>query len=344
MKKLIFLLAITTLLPVVLVIAGHRWLHLWGEHDRLLHSEVVVQLDRGASLREFSRELTTAGLVEHPLLFELWVRLFSNYELFQAGRYRASEQFTIADLTDSIIAGKVYNPVVLQYTIPEGFTLSQIAARLEANGIGDLTGFNSLTTDIAFLDSLGIPAPSLEGYIYPATYSFSTYPDLTEAIRVMVQTFWDNLPKGYEAAVNERGLTLQEAVIFASLIELETYHDTERSLVSEVIWNRLKSGMTLGIDAALIYGIEDYDGDIKWRHLEDVSNLYNTRKHRGLPPGPIGSPSRKSLEAVLTPTAFGYFFYVLDVETGKHNFTKSLEEHNRYVQKLLRDTKKNKSR
>lgn len=343
MKKIIILLTISATVPVLLVIGGHRWLHLWGKHERYLPSEAVVQLDRGESLREFSRELTAAGLIEHPLLFELWVRLYSNYELFQAGRYRASGTFSVADLTGSILAGKVYNPLVLQYTIPEGFTLTQIAARLEANGVGDIAAFNYLASDREFLDSLGVLAPSLEGYVYPATYSFTEHPDLQGALRVMVESFWDNLPEGYEAAVNERGLTLQEAVTFASLIELETHHDSERPYVSEVIWNRLKSGIALGIDAALIYGIEDYDGDIKWRHLEDDSNLYNTRKHRGLPPGPIGSPSRKSLEAVLTPSAFGYYYYVLDVETGFHNFSKSLDEHNRYVQKLLRDKRKNNS-
>ena len=133
------------------------------------------------------------------------------------------------------------------------------------------------------------------------------------------------------------GLTLDQAVTFASLIEMETMQESEKRLIAEVIWRRLKRGEPLGIDAAIIYGIPDYDGDIKWVHLRDAKNRYNTRIHKGLPPTPIGAVSRVSLEAVLEPTNFGYYYYVLDaVDHTHHTFSKTLAEHNLNVQKYLR--------
>ena len=158
----------------------------------------------------------------------------------------------------------------------------------------------------------------------------------------MVRTFWEKLPKGYEAKVRKRGLSLERAVTFASLIEMETLLDEERSKVSEVIWARLKKGEPLAIDAALIYGIKNYKGNIRWRHLKDRSNKYNTRIYKGLPPSPIGSVSVASLEAVLNPTSEGYYYYVLKPDSSQsHHFSKTLKEHNQHVQKLVRKQKEN---
>ena len=156
----------------------------------------------------------------------------------------------------------------------------------------------------------------------------------------MVETFWNRLPEDYVAQLESLGLSLHEAVIFASLIEKETAIEDEKPKVAEVIWNRLKRKDALGIDAAVIYGIKDYDGQIRWSHLRDRKNPYNLRIHRGLPPGPIGAVSVSSLQAILEPTSEGYYFYVLKVNSGgRHHFSKTLKEHNLYVQKLVRHQK-----
>jgi UPF0755 protein len=239
-----------------------------------------------------------------------------------------------------MISGDTYVPVVFRYTIPEGFTVKQVVGLLIQNKVGGLDDFKNLIGSFDFRDSLGIKGPSLEGYLYPATYSFTSFPTPREALALPIRTFWKNLPSDYTAKVAEKGLTLEQAVIMASLIELETPHDDERSLVSEVIWRRLNKKIALAIDATIIYGIKDYKGNLTRKHLKDASNPYNSRIHQGLPPTPIGSPSRASLEAVLTPTDQGYMYYVLDLETGKHHFSKTLREHNRYVQKLIKDTRK----
>ena len=157
----------------------------------------------------------------------------------------------------------------------------------------------------------------------------------------MIKEFYLKLPKNYEKKIHSYGLSLYEAVIFASLIEKETFLPEERDYIAEVIWNRLKANMPLGIDAAVIYGVKDWKGDLKTSHLRDRKNLYNLRIHRGLPPGPICSPSKASLEAVLTPSRKGHYYYVLLPGTQKrHHFSKTLKEHNLFVKKLVRYQKK----
>ena len=148
--------------------------------------------------------------------------------------------------------------------------------------------------------------------------------------------FWEQLPTGYESAVREKGLSLNQAVTFASLIELETPQPLEKPLISEVIWRRLGAKMPLGIDAAIIYGISDYRGNISAKHLKDASNPYNTRMHVGLPPTPIGSPARESLLAVLFPSAEGNYYFVVDSQQpGRHVFSKNFAEHSKKVKSLV---------
>lgn len=304
----------------------------------------MIYFSQGMRLAELSGALASEGMVEHALFFHLYIRLLDDYSRFQAGNYRFEGAVSPLGIAEMIRSGKAYVPIQVQYTIPEGFNLNQIAARLAVNGVDSEKTLQRFARDKNFLKSLNIESPSLEGYIYPATYSFAKRPTAEQALREMVRTFWDKLPTNYVEDVKKQGLTLQQAVTFASLIEMETLHEDERSKVSEVIWQRLKKGSPLGIDAALIYGIKDYKGDIKWEHLKDTKNPYNTRIHKGLPPTPIGSPSRESLLAVLNPTQEGYYYYVLSTDGDRrHHFSKSLSEHNKYVKILMDATKRGQS-
>jgi UPF0755 protein len=328
-------------LTLLLIALGFGGLETWYSRKIPLEQPVTIELQRGASLRSFAESLESKGLVSNGWFFHGRTRLVGNYKKFQAGPYRFSGDVSPMDIAKKIMSGEVFRPVVIQYTIPEGFTGKQTAERLAALGIGHIRELRSLLNDESFAVSLNLSGNGLEGYIYPATYSYTETPNATEALTRMVKTFWQNLPKGYAEKVADRGLSIEQAVIFASLIELETMHDEERSMVSEVIWNRLKDQVPLAIDATLIYGIPDYKGDLTWKHLKDAKNPYNTRIHKGLPPTAIGSPSTKSLEAVLRPTDKGYYYYVLLPGTTRHHFSKTLKEHNRHVQRLVKGSKSN---
>lgn len=309
----------------------------WSSAPLTLPKNSTVELSRGTGLTNLAGILESKQLVDSAMHFSVWVKIFSNYGAFKAGLYKFEGPTTPQDIAERLISGKVYEPIILKFTIPEGFTYKQISARLVARGVGSEKEFTKHFTSKSLFARIKVPGKTLEGFFFPATYSFVKKISAEEALAQGVKAFWENLPAGYEENVRKRGLSLSEAVNFASMIEKETLHDIEKPLVSEVIWRRLKRGEPLGIDAALIYGIKDYKGDIKWVHLRDKSNQYNTRKHKGLPPTPISSPGKSSLVAVLNPAKKGYNFYVADYQReGFHHFSKNKSEHNKYS-KLYND-------
>jgi UPF0755 protein len=323
---------------------GYFHLQTWSNQAIKATEEQVVEFPSGTPLKALAADLHQRGLVSSPSKFEYLVRLKRNYGKFQAGKYKFEDQPTPAAIIDKMTSGDVYWPVIVEFTIPEGFTLTKVANRLAAKGIGHINELTTALWDENFAKELKIPSKNFEGYLYPATYSFVKIPSVPQVITHMVQTFRKNLPKNYEQRIKKMGLNLHQAVTFASLIELETLHDDEKSVISEVIWRRLKDKAPLAIDAALIYGIPDYQGDIKWRHLEDAKNPYNTRIHRGLPPTPIGAPGKASLAAVLTPTNTGAYYYVLLPNSDRHHFSKTLKEHNKYVRKLVEASKRGRAK
>ena len=320
---------------------GLRYIETWATTEIPViggvNGEVLVELRPGLPLKSLASQLETKNLISDQRLFWFWMRKNGDYPNLQAGTYIFKDTVSPAIIRQKMRDGDVYIPLVLQIVIPEGFTLKLLKNRLATKNVGKIPELNRLTTDRKFIRGLGIDAPTLEGFTYPATYSFDKMPTAEDFLRKTVKTFFEKLPDGYEDQVKRLGLTMLQAVTFASLIEMETMREEEKPLIAEVIWSRLKKGEPLGIDAALIYGIPDYDGDIRSRDLKDAKNPYNTRLHRGLPPTPIGAVSRSSLEAVLKPTSHGYYYYMLDsVDHSRHVFSKTLSEHNALVQKFLK--------
>jgi UPF0755 protein len=313
-------------------------------HKPLTHTvPIVFKFERNTSLRALSEQLELAGVTDSATKFQYSIRAQRNYQKFQAGLYRFEGSVSPRDIVRKVTTGEIYEPVVAQLAIQEGATIRQVADKIQREAIGSRDEFIRLAMDPKTARTLGIPSKTVEGFLYPATYQFTEKPTLYEFLEKCVETFYKNLPQSYEARAKEKKLTLLQAVTFASLIELETAGPEERRLVSEVIWRRLNDNAPLGIDAAVIYGIKDYRGDIGWKHLRDNKNLYNTRIHRGLPPTPVGSPSKEALMAVLNPTNEGYYYYVVDVTTPgpphKHKFSKTLQEHQKYVKLLVNKTK-----
>ena len=332
MRKGLFGLAVFFLLVSLLAREASSW---WIQ-EKVLKSDVTYDLEKGSSLSRISKELHRKGLIDYPLLFRMIVLSEGHFRV-KAGHYKFVGKASPRDIYQALRDGLESLDVVLTFTIPEGFTLDQILHRLVANKLGDLADLKMLASDKSLFEEFHIESTSLEGYLYPETYVYhNQFPTARQVLRDMLKTFAKNLPPNYEDDLKKVKLSLSEGIIFASLIERETKHDDERPMVSEVIWNRLRSGEPLGIDAGLIYGIKNYDGDIRSRDLVDRTNPYNSRIFKGLPPTAIGSPSQKSMKAVLTPSKEGLYFYVL-VPDGqeRHHFSKTLGEHNVYVKKLL---------
>lgn len=339
-RKFFVFLLMTVLAGLLLTWGAIQHLETWSRRPQSVAVEALVELRPRLSLDQLSASLQEKGLVDDSRMFHLWMKLEGGYGQFQAGTYQFIGPVTPAMIRDKMMRGSIFIPNVVQVIIPEGFTLRMLNERLATKGIGKLSELTKLVRDPKFLKDLGVKSTSLEGYTYPATYSFEKIPTPREFYSRVVHTFFDKLPLDYEEQALALGLSLNKAVTFASLIELETMLDEEKPMISEVIWSRLKKGDTLGIDAAVIYGIPNYQGDIKWEHLKDTKNPYNTRVHRGLPPTAIGAVSKTSLVAVLNPTNLGYYYYMLDAEDRtRHVFSRTGAEHNIQVQKFLRSQK-----
>lgn len=320
-------------------IAAHLFITRWSATlHTISRGGAVIQLLPNMSLRALAQTLESEDVIDDKRLFFLWVRLYSDFSRFQAGPYRFEGATSPAAIAQTMTDGAIFQPLLAQLVVREGATVRQVADEAQALSLASAADLLRLASDPRFLHALNVSSSSAEGYLFPATYPFFMKPSAKEILQVMITEFWKRLPDNYAEMAREHGLTLQEAVIFASLIERETRIDDERAKVSEVIWRRLRLGIPLAIDASIIYGIPDFDGNLRRRHLNDALNPYNTRIHKGLPPTPICSPATASLLAVFHPTDFGYMYYVLDPHDGsRHVFTKTLREHNTHVRELVND-------
>jgi UPF0755 protein len=240
---------------------------------------------------------------------------------------------------DVLVDGKTY---LHRITIPEGFTLKQIAEVLRTNELGQTDEFIALATDPQYVSSFEINAQSLEGYLFPDTYYFPRSATTKMIIRKMVERFDEQFPAQWHDRAKALGRTVHEIVTLASIIEKETGAAFERPLIASVFHNRLKKKMRLESDPTVIYGIPNFDGNIKRKHLRALTP-YNTYRIKGLPPGPIANPGREAIKAALYPDKTDYLFFVSKKDTT-HHFSKTIQEHRKAVRKYqLRRRKKNKT-
>jgi UPF0755 protein len=291
--------------------------------------EVLFEVPRGASLRAVARSLEAAGLVRDARAVYWLARYRGVAGKLRAGEYRISAAMTPGDILEHLSEGRVATWAVV---LPEGFTAHQIAERLEARDLSTAAAFSEAVHDTELTRELGIPAASLEGYLYPETYRLPRGLTARQIARVMVRQFreaWAEI----EPLASERGIEMHDVVTLASIVEKETGAPEERPLIASVFANRLERGMRLESDPTVIYGIPDFDGNLRRRDLENAGNRYNTYRHRGLPPGPIASPGLASLRAVLEPAESDYLYFV-SRNDGTHLFSRTYREHvnavNRY--------------
>jgi peptidoglycan lytic transglycosylase G len=285
-------------------------------------AEVAFEVEPGDTLVRVATRLQGAGLVRDARIAEWWARLRGLAPRLRAGEYGLSPAMSPERIFEQIASGQVLtHPVV----VPEGFTMAQIAERLAAEGLADAHAFTAVCTDPEFARELSLPGPTLEGYLFPETYRLPRRLDPREIARAMVAQFFEAWrPLAPEA--ERRGLTLREVVTLASIVEKETGAPDERPLIASVFANRLARGMRLESDPTTIYGIPDFDGNLRRSDLESESNPYNTYRIAGLPPGPIANPGLASLRAVVEPAESQYLYFV-SRNDGTHVFSRSYSEH-----------------
>lgn len=295
--------------------------------------EQLILVSPGTSFTKVARELEQAGVVSDSHRFILLARWQDASAHIHAGEYLFSAPATPAEILARLVSGDVRK---LQLTIPEGFTLAEIAARVENAGIGSAESFLTLAGEADWLKDLDVDADTLEGYLFPETYTYTTDSTLRELLVSMVEQFRQQLTAEILAGAEERGLNLHQLVTLASIIQKEAGNVAEMPLISAVFHNRLKLGMRLQADPTVIYGIEDFDGNLTRSHLRE-DTPYNTYRRMGLPPGPIASPGLEALYAAAFPADADYLYFVSKGD-GSHVFNLTLQEHNRAVRRyqLLR--------
>jgi UPF0755 protein len=200
-----------------------------------------------------------------------------------------------------------------------------------AAGIGTTEQFVKAATDLGRLGRLGVPGKSLEGYLFPETYTVTTTTTPVEVVRAMVAQFERQLTPELLAAAKARGLDRHALVTLASIVQKEAGTVEEMPLIAAVFLNRLRMGMRLQADPTVIYGIVDFDGNLTRRHLL-TPTPYNTYTRAGLPPGPIASPGLAALKAAAEPAQSNALYFVARGD-GRHEFNTTLEAHNRAVRR-----------
>jgi UPF0755 protein len=289
--------------------------------------EQVFFVRDGSTLNEVTSELESKRIITGKRLFLLWARLMGYSRSIKAGEYRLSSGMPPLKILETLSKGIVITHPV---TIPEGFTIRQIGELLEEKGLVNKDEFLSITGDPDIAKRYGICGHSLEGYLYPDTYQFGRGLSAMSIVDVMVKHFWEMVAP-LRQKVEQSGMTIEEVITLASIVEKETGRAEERPVIASVFKNRLKKRMRLKSDPTVIYGLNDFDGNLKKEHLVQRTP-YNTYVIRGLPPGPIANPGKESIEAVLFPAKTDYLYFV-SKNDGSHYFSKTLTDHNKAVQK-----------
>lgn len=288
----------------------------------------TVDIPEGATLRQVADLLEVKGLIHSSLGFLTLGKLVLADRRIPAGEYLLHTGMRPVQILSDILNSRA---VLRRLTVPEGYTVVQIADLLRQQRMSDPDEFLRLSRDRDFLRSLHLETDSLEGYLFPDTYRFAKNAKAAHLIETMVAALWQVFTPELLARAKEINMSIHEVLTLASVIEKETSVAAERPLVSAVFHNRLRRGMRLQSDPTVIYALEAFDGDLHKRDLA-IESSYNTYRVAGLPPGPIANPGVEAIRAALYPARANYLYFV-SRNDGTHHFSSTLAEHNQAVEK-----------
>ncbi|WAA11210.1 endolytic transglycosylase MltG [Fervidibacillus albus] len=301
---------------------------------------ITVDIPLGSGVTTISNLLEENGIIKDATVFKYYVK-FKNEHSFQAGTYELTPSMTLDEIIASLKTGKVYQETKLTITIPEGLRLTEIAAIIADNTdyteeeilqlLNDETfiqtqkeKYPETLTDSIFGDNIKYP---LEGYLFPATYSFvEEKPALEEIIDQMIAKT-NSVVQKYMADIENKDMNVHELLTMASLIEEEATNESDRKTIASVFYNRLEIGMPLQTDPTVIYAIGEHRERLYFKDYE-IEDPYNTYVIQGLPPGPIAGVGEVSIEAALYPENTDYYYF-LATKSGDVLFSETLEEHNK---------------
>jgi UPF0755 protein len=281
-----------------------------------------VTIPQGASFAAAADSLESAGVIGSPRLFRLYASVTRRDRDIKAGTYLLEPGQSWNELIDALTAGRGIEHSV---TIPEGLALRDIVPLLARSTGAPVESLWVAARDSATRRRLRIPTRDLEGYLFPDTYRFMYGTGAREAVRELVRRFEDVWEPAWDARAAELGMTRHAVITLASIVEKEARLAEERPVIAAVYHNRLRQGMPLQADPTVQYAIGEHRTRVLYKDLR-IDSPYNTYRNRGLPPGPIASPGRASIEAALYPASVPYRYFVAHPD-GHHEFRVTFEEH-----------------
>lgn len=317
-----------------LVLSFLWWQDFLSPVDKKNNSTKIFVVEKGESVKSIAENLKREGLIKNAFLFQVLARKLRIAKTIQAGDFRLSPSMGAEEIAKELTHGTLD----IWLTIPEGLRLEEIATMINSK---------FLIPNSKFIEK----AKDYEGYLFPDTYSIPKNADSQMIIKIMTDNFnrkvgeLINLEKAKRGELEFNGLSLDELIILASLIEREGRNDTDRPKIASVLYNRLKVGMKLDVDATVQYALSTINCKLetvncnfwpkKLSHEDlTIESPYNTYLNSELPPKPICNPGLSSIKAALTPAATNFWYYLSD-KTGKIHFAQTLEEHNTNIKKFI---------
>lgn len=302
----------------------------WAFQRAMVEVDSTVTIANGMTANDVWQSLVAAGASSTKLPWRYHAWLQGAATSLQAGTYEIEQGSSVASVVRRMAAGDtLVNQVTL--TFPEGFTLQQIADRTAARGLGTAEEFVTAATPTLYIDTFSwlreIPAGrSLEGYLFPDTYHAFVDDKAADVIIRMLTTFDSKVTEDIRRSLTKQGRSLDETIIMASIIEREVVKEEDMALVSGILWTRYDDGVGLDADATVRYAVHAWDRPLTVQDLA-VDSPYNTRRYRGLPPGPISNPGLAAIMAATNPTPSDYYYY-LSTPEGKTVYSRTNDEHN----------------
>ncbi|CAI9388386.1 endolytic transglycosylase MltG [Niallia sp. Sow4_A1] len=308
--------------------------------------EIIIDIPIGSGVSTISQLLEDNGLVKNAKVFKYYVK-FKNESNFMAGEYHMNPSMTIQEIIESLKTGKIMQEPVFTMTIPEGKQLKEIAAIIAEKTNQKEEEIWKQLNDETFIKGLMAQYPDiltteiwaknikypLEGYLFPATYSYyEEKPTLESIISVMLDKT-ESVVNAYETEIARDDLTVHQFLTMSSLIEEEATKNVDRKKIASVFYNRIEEGMPLQTDPTVLYALGEHKDRVLYEDLE-VDSPYNTYQNVGLPPGPIANAGTISMEAALHPEETDYLYFLASKD-GKVYFSKSLNEHNELKAKYI---------
>ena len=286
---------------------------------------VLVKIPKGSSVRDIAARLKEENVIKDPYVFEAYLRVSEESGKLKAGEYEFEAGLGFDEIVVKMIEGRVK---IYQFTVPEGYSIPGVCKILVEKKLMDEKTCHDKSRSVALLKDLA-GAATLEGYLFPETYTYDSESTPAGVFKAMVDMFYAKAGAERVKKAKDKGMTLHELVTLASVIEKETGQASERPLIAGVFLNRLKIGMPLQSDPTTIYGLPHFNGNLTRRDLE-TDTPYNTYTRKGLPGGPICNPGLAALDAVLTPSPTKALYFVAKGD-GSHYFSTTLGEHNQAV-------------